>query len=162
MDGIVNQHAWRARGPLNLAALLHDLTKHPKRVLPKFDPEKGIYAEDHLKIFYLALNLLNVEHEDVIYRLFPYTFDPRASSWYFSLQTNSIAYWHGLEKVFITKFGNQTTIATLMKELLSMTMEKKVQEFNQRFTTLLNSFSAMAKPTKESLVEYYTTTLIIP
>ena len=51
-----------------------------------------------------------------------------------------------------------------MKELLSMRMEKKekVQDFNQRFTTLLSSFSAATKLDKESLVEYYTTTLYPP
>ena len=116
-------------------------------MLPKFDPEKGIYVEDHLKIVYLTLNILNIEHEDVFCRLFPYTFDPRASSWYFSLQDNSIADWDGFEKVFIRKFGNQKTVATLMKESSSMWMEKKekVQEFNQMFTTLLNSFSVATK-----------------
>ena len=51
-----------------------------------------------------------------------------------------------------------------MKEVLSMRMEKKekVQEFNHRFTTLLNSFSAATKPVEESLVECYTTTLYPP
>ena len=51
-----------------------------------------------------------------------------------------------------------------MKELLSMRMEKKekVQEFNQSFTTKLNKFSATTRPTEESLIEYYTTTLDPP
>ena len=51
-----------------------------------------------------------------------------------------------------------------MKGLLSMIMEKKekVQDFNQRFTTLLNRFSAATKPAEESLIEYYTTTLDPP
>ena len=40
--------------------------------------------------------------------------------------------------------------------------KEKVQDFNQRFTTLLNSFNAATKPTEESLVEYYTTTLYLP
>ena len=72
--------------------------------------------------------------------------------------------WDGFEKVFISKYGNQKTVATLMKELLSMTMDnkEKVQYFNQIFTTLLNSFNAMTKPTEDSLVEYYTTTLYPP
>ena len=45
-----------------------------------------------------------------------------------------------------------------------MRMEKKekVQDFNQRFTTLLNNFSATTKPIEESLIEYYTTTLDPP
>ena len=51
-----------------------------------------------------------------------------------------------------------------MKELLSLKMDKKekVQYFNQRFTTLLSSFSAVAKLAEESLVEYCTTTLYPP
>ena len=51
-----------------------------------------------------------------------------------------------------------------MKELLSMKMEnkEKVQYFNQRFTTLLNNFSAGAKPAEESLVKYYTIALYPP
>ena len=80
------------------------------------------------------------------------------------MQDNSIVNWDGFEKAFLGKFGNQKTVATLMKELLSMRMgnKEKVQDFNQRFTTLLNSFSATIKPTKESLVEYYTATLYLP
>ena len=39
--------------------------------------------------------------------------------------------------MFRSKFGNDKTVAMLMKELLSMKMEKKenVQDFNQRFIT---------------------------
>ena len=48
-----------------------------------------------------------------------------------------------------------------MKQSLSMRMEKKEknQDFNQRFTTLLSSFSVATKPDEEYLVEYYTTKL---
>ena len=143
---------------------MHDLPKRPERVLPNFDPRKDIYAEDHLKSFYLARDILNVEHKDVECRLFPYNFDHKASSWFFGLQANSIANWDTFERVFKRKFGNQKTVATLMKELLSMRMEKKEkdQDLNQRFTTLLSSFSATTKPIEESLVEYHTTTLYPP
>ena len=122
---VVNQPTWRARTPLNLAAPLHDLRKNPEKVLPKFDHGKGVSIEDHLQNFYLALNLLNVDHEDMVCRLFQYTFKPKASSWYFSLQANSIVNWDSFEKAFLGKFGNHKTVATLMKELLSMRMEKK-------------------------------------
>ena len=150
MAATINQPVWRAITPLNLAAPLHDLPKHPECVLLKFDPRNRISAEDHLKSFYLTLDLLNVEHEDVVCSLFPYTFEPIESSWFFSLQANSIANWDTFERVFKRKFKNKKTIATLMKELLSMRMERKerVQYLNQRFTTLLNSFSAATKPTK--------------
>ena len=82
---VSNQLAWRDRTPLNQVAPLHDFPKHPDRVLPKFDPGKGIFVEDHLKSFYLALEILNVEHEDVICIIFPYNFEPKASSWFFTL-----------------------------------------------------------------------------
>ena len=77
---------------------------------------------------------------------------------------NSIANWDTFERMFRSKFGNEKTVATLMKELLSMNMEKKekAQYFNQMFTTILNSFSAAAKQGGDSLVEYYTTTLYPP
>ena len=51
--------------PLNLDAPLHDLPKHPENVLPKFYPWKGVSAKDHLQNFYLVLNLLNFDHDDV-------------------------------------------------------------------------------------------------
>ena len=100
---------------LNLVAPLHDLPKHREKVLPKFDPGKGVSAEYHLLNFYLALNILNVDHEYVVCILFQYTFEPKAYSWYFSLQANSIVNWDGFEKAFLGKFGNQKTVATLMK-----------------------------------------------
>ena len=134
----INQPAWRARTPLNLAAPLHGFPKHLEWVLPKFDLGKGISVDNHLIFFYLALNILNVEYEDVVCRSFPFIFKPKASSWYFSLQANSIANWYGFEKVFLRKFDNQKNVAIVVKELLSMRMEKKekIQDFNQRFTTL--------------------------
>ena len=112
---VVNQPVWRAIIPLNLDAPLHDLPKLPKKVLPKFDPRKGVSVKDHLHNFYMALNLLNVDHDDVVCILFQYTFEPKASSWHFSLQANSIVNWDSFEKAFLGKFGNQKTIATLMK-----------------------------------------------
>ena len=63
----------------------------------------------------MALKILNVEYEDVVCRLFQYTFEPKEYSWYFSLHSNSIVNWDGFEKAFLGKFGNQKTLATLMK-----------------------------------------------
>ena len=80
------------------------------------------------------------------------------------MQANSIVNWDSFEKAFLGNFGNQKTVATLMKELLSMRMgdKEKVQDFNHIFTTLLNRFGVATRPTEESLVEYYTTALYLP
>ena len=101
--------------PLNLAAPLHDFPKNPEKFLPKFGPRKGVSIEDHLRIFYLSLNLLNVKDEDVVCIIFQYTFEPKAYSQYFSLQANSIVNWDDFETAFLGKFGNQKNVATLMK-----------------------------------------------
>ena len=83
--------AWRAKTPLNLAALLHNLPTHPEKSLPKFDPTEGIDMDDHLQCFFLALEVLSAtEHEDVVCRLFPHTLKGKAASWSFGLQANSI------------------------------------------------------------------------
>ena len=101
-----NQPTWRARTQLNLATPLHDFPKHPDIVLPKFDLGKGI-SVDYLKFFFLALELLNIEHEDVVCILFPHAFEPKASSWFFSLQPNSITNWDSFERAFKRKFGSK-------------------------------------------------------
>jgi hypothetical protein len=62
----------------------HPLPKHLEKWLPKFDPDSKKSAKDHIKKFMLSIRLLSVEHEDVVCRLFPYTFEGNASTWYFS------------------------------------------------------------------------------
>ena len=77
---------WRSRTPLNLATPLHALPQNAEKELPKFDPGKGISVDDHLQSFYLALEILAMEHEDVVCQIFSHTFAAKASAWYFGLQ----------------------------------------------------------------------------
>ena len=127
---------------------MHALPQNNENPLPKFDPGKGISIDDHLQSFYLVLELLVVENEDMVCRLFLHTFEAKASSWYFGLQENTITNWDTFQRVFKGKFGSQRTTSTLMKELLSLRMDKKekVQDFNQRFASHLNNFSATINP----------------
>ena len=99
--------AWRARTPLNLAVPLHAFPQNDKKTLPKFDPGKGISMDDHLQSFYLALELLAMEHEYVVCRLFPNTFEDKASTCYFGSQANSIAQWDTFVRVFKINFVSQ-------------------------------------------------------
>ena len=110
-----NQPAWRVITPLNLNPPLHDLPKHLEKDLPKFDTGKGISAEDHLQSYYLAVELLGVQNEDVVCRIFPQAFEKKAAAWFASLQAISITNWNPFERVFKCKFGNKRTIATLTK-----------------------------------------------
>ena len=73
----------------------------------------------------MYLNLLNVDHEDVVCRLFPCTFESKPSTWNFSLLAQSITNWDYFEKDLLSKFGEERTVSSLMRELLSLKMDKK-------------------------------------
>jgi hypothetical protein len=117
--------------------------------------------EDHIKKFILAIRLMNVQHEDVVCRLFPYTFENSTSTWYFNLPVGSITSWTKFQKDFLDKFAEETTTGALMAELFAATMSSKerVKDFNQIFTTILNKFQPEAKPTQELQIEVYANAL---
>ena len=57
-----------------ISSAQHPLPKHLEKIIPKFNLDNDVLLEDHIRKFMLSLRLLNVEHEDVVCRLFPYTF----------------------------------------------------------------------------------------
>jgi hypothetical protein len=111
----------------------------------------------------LAVRLMNVQHEDVVCRLFPYTFENKSSTWYFSLAQASITSWNAFETTFIEKFGEDKTPTTLVLDLsrIKMDAKEKVKDFNQRFLTLMNKIPQASKPTEDVSIEFYTSTLPI-
>jgi hypothetical protein len=109
----------------------------------------------------LAIRLWNVEHEDVVCILFPYTFEGNASTWYFTQQPQTIVSWDKLETCFLEKFGDDKSPPFLVMELsrLKMNPKEKVKDFNQRFLTLTNKIPVDSMPTKSLIVAYYTKAL---
>ena len=116
---------WRDRTPLNLAPQVHALSQNYEKSLPRFDPGEGISVDDHLQSFFLVLEALEVEHEDVVCSIFPHTLKGKSMSWYFGLHANSITDWDTFERMFKNKFCSQRTTVALMKELLALKKEKK-------------------------------------
>ena len=57
---------WLAQDVVAVPGDQHPLPKHPEKLLPKFNPESKEPAEDHVKKFMLAIQLLDVEYEDVV------------------------------------------------------------------------------------------------
>ena len=117
--------------------------------------------EDHVNKFMLALKILNVEHEDEVCRLFHFTFEGRASTWYFSLNLESINGWQDFQTAFLGKFGEDKTSAKLVLELsrIKMDPKEKVKDFNKRFLTLRNKILLTSRPNNDVTVELYTVTL---
>ena len=135
----INQ-PWLTIDVISIPGTLHPLPKHPERLLPKYDPDDGVLPEYHVKQFMIALNLMNVEYEDVVCRLFPYTFKGKASTWFFNLAPRSITSWKKFEEAFMVEFSDEETPVILSLELLGIRMNEneKVKYFNKRFITLLN------------------------
>ena len=93
--------AWKARSPLNLTPLLHDLPQAFEKLLPKFDPNEKVVLDDHLQSLYLEIEGLRAgEHEDVVSRIFPHTLKGAVASWYFGLPANSIPDWDIFQRIF--------------------------------------------------------------
>jgi hypothetical protein len=152
---------WRTLGAVNVPGNQHDLPKNPDKWLPKFNPESRETPDDHINKFMLVVNLRSVEHEDVVCRLFPYTFEGEASTWYFSLQANSITNWDTFEDLFIKKFGDDKSSSILLVELSKIRMgpKERIKYFNQRFLKLLNKMPETSKPGLDIQIDFYSSAL---
>lgn len=76
---------WMAQDALAIPGDVHVLPRHPENILPKLDPHKKDPSKDHIHKFMLTLKLMNVENEDVVCRMLPFTFEGKVMTWYFSL-----------------------------------------------------------------------------
>lgn len=110
--GMANEneiYPWLCEDSLDLNPPFHNLPKHPKCLLPKYDHDLHGPPEDHLKKIILAISLVNVRHDDVICKLFPYTFEIKASTWYFNLPIRTIHNWNDFETMFLDKYSEDKT-----------------------------------------------------
>ena len=64
---------WANPGAVRMAGPLSHLPNHPQKWLPKFNPDNGLLAKEHINNFMLSVNLNGVTEEDAVVRLFPYT-----------------------------------------------------------------------------------------
>jgi hypothetical protein len=109
----------------------------------------------------LAIRLRSVEHKDVVCRLFPYTFEGNASTWYFSQQPQTIISWDKFETCFLEKFGEYKSPEVLVMELCSLKMnpKEKVKDFKKIFFMLKNKIPTNLMSVESLIVAYYTKSL---
>ena len=81
---------WLTINPLAITGPQNYLPKNPEKLLPKFDLDDDILPKTHIDKFMLAMNIMNVQHEDVACRLFCLNLEGKASSWFFNLSSGSI------------------------------------------------------------------------
>lgn len=104
---------WLAMDAIAVPSAQHPLPKHLEKVLPKFYLDNGVTTKDHIKQCMIYLRLMDVQHEDVVCRLFPYTFVGQAFTWFLSLTTWSIESWEQFESSILSKFGDDRTSSVL-------------------------------------------------
>ena len=93
---------WLTKYSLSIPSPTHPFPKNPHKFFPKYDPDDDVLPKYHIKQFMNALNLMNVEHEDVVCRLFLHTLQCNATKWFFNLTPRSIYSWQKFEEAFIT------------------------------------------------------------
>ena len=70
---------WESNTALNLHGPLHELPRNKVAFLPNFNDEGNITALEHIRKYESALHLLDITYEDVVCRLFPFTFEGKVS-----------------------------------------------------------------------------------
>ena len=89
--------------------------------------------------------------------LFPYTLEGSTGLQHFSLPGAAITSWDIFEEIFLTKFGDDRTTATLINDLsnLKSNPNEKIKDFNSRFNKLLNKIPNTSKPGVDVQIEWY-------
>jgi len=134
------QTPWNNPGAVLIPAPLIQIPAHPEKLLPKFNPEVGMLVEEHINNSMLSINLNGVTNEDAVVRIFPYTLQGTAGSWYFSLPSGSITCWDIFQEQFLTKFGDDRSTETLLNDLSNLRAETRepIKDFNLRFKFFFN------------------------
>jgi hypothetical protein len=70
---MVANQLWFTINALSIPRPQNPLLRHLEKLLPKFDPNNDILPKYHINKCSLTLNLMNVNHEDVVCRLFSFT-----------------------------------------------------------------------------------------
>jgi hypothetical protein len=164
MDATVRQPIrWRffAFDPLSFAAFPdypHDLPAHKwlKRI-PLFSGRLGESVEDHLAKFLQVVGDFNVEHEDVVMRMFVSTLEWEAQAWYKSLSDASIDGWDPFHEKFSERWENTQDIFFLCTifSIIKKHESETVCQFNAHFSNFYNQIPYRVRPNEDVALIYY-------
>ena len=75
------------------------------KLLPRFTEEDNTSAQRHIENFCAFAENVNVEHLDVVLRLFFQSLEGEAHKWFNSLTENIVHTWEEIENFFTLKWG---------------------------------------------------------
>ena len=103
-------------------------------MLPKFNGEGNVSVAEHIRRYESILRLFNVIHKDVACRLFSFTFEGKASLWFYFLPLNSISSWLEFKNVFRDSFENYDIIEIHQNlNQIQVHERESIWDFNTRF-----------------------------
>jgi hypothetical protein len=150
-------------GHENILGSPHELPKDFKDWLPIFSGEDLITNEDHLDFFLRALEPYD-QHEDVLMRIFSYTFIGKAKEWYDSILPLTIMNWDLFREPFTKIFGKNKYYQSIYDQLYNykINLGESIRDFNDRFNTLIRSFPQDLKPSQGTILNSYISTMKDP
>ena len=121
--------------PISLQPLLHNLSKNPIKFAPRYIYEESKMVEEHIKVFKELCNRKQVQHENVVIRLFPYTFGEIEFQWYVHLSPACITNWASFEGLFFEQFKTYVNPTLLHHQFMTMRKDlgKTISRYNHRF-----------------------------
>lgn len=91
--------------PLGLPKPLSDIPQDYLKLLPMFNGGDDTSVPSHIEAFFAFAQNLNVEHLDVVLRLFVQSLDGEIRKWFNSLLDASITTWEEMVNSFMEKRG---------------------------------------------------------
>jgi hypothetical protein len=138
----------------------HKLPKDFKEWLPIFSGEDLTAPEDHLYLFLRSLESCD-QHEDILMKLFSYTFVGKAKDWFDNIFPRNNHKLEFLSGTFYQKIRKKRDYQSLCNQLHKCKRKsgEDIRDFNDRFNTLVRCFPQELKPPKASILKLYISTM---
>ena len=102
--------------PLALPQVLNDMPQDYLKLLPRFTGEDSTSTQRHIENFRAFAKNVNVEHLDVVLRLFIQSLDGESQKWFKSLVNNTVTTWEEMENLFTLKWGEKRDHGYILTE----------------------------------------------
>jgi hypothetical protein len=122
-----------------------------------FAGRSGLSIEDHLAKFLQVVGDFDVEHEDVVMRMFVLTLEEEARAWYKSLPNDFINGWDSFQDKFTERWENTQDIFFLYTvfSIIKKHESETVFQFNTRFSKFYNRIPYRLRPNEDIALIYY-------
>ena len=144
-------------GPLALPPHLHEAPDNYLKLLPRYDAERKIKADEHLDAFQNYMEDLNIQHEDIYMRLFVQSLEGEPRKSFRNLASGSINTWEALESWFYIAWGEKKDYQYYLSEFaaLKKTDTENVESFSKRFNKAYSKVPVNIKPLEAAAMVYY-------